>query len=80
MDFSGTLNGKMAHGLFADGLFTYLKLFLPMGMIILCLGVISNIVQSGVVISKESMKPKFSKLNPMKGLKICFHKSHLLQL
>ena len=72
MDFSGTLNGKMAHGLFADGLFTYLKLFLPMGMIILCLGVISNIVQSGVVISKESMKPKFSKLNPMKGLKNMF--------
>ena len=62
----------MAHGLFADGLFTYLKLFLPMGMIILCLGVISNIVQSGVVISKESMKPKFSKLNPMKGLKNMF--------
>ena len=28
MDFSETLNGKMAHGLFADGLFTYLKLFL----------------------------------------------------
>lgn len=72
MDFSETLSEGMAHGLFTDGLFKYLKLFLPMGVIILCLGVISNIVQSGIVISKESMKPKFSKLNPMNGLKNMF--------
>ena len=43
-----------------------------MGCIVICLGVISHIIQSGVVISKESFKPKFSKLNPVNGLKNMF--------
>ena len=42
------------------------------GGIVICLGVISHIIQSGVVISKESFKPKFSKLNPVNGLKNMF--------
>lgn len=65
---------NMGHQLFSDGLFKYMKLFLPLGVIVLCLGVISHIVQGGFVISKETMKPKFSKLNPLKGIKNMFSK------
>lgn len=72
MNFSSNLNEVVAHEIFKDGLLKYAKLFLPMGGIVICLGVISHIIQSGVVISKESFKPKFSKLNPVNGLKNMF--------
>lgn len=74
MDFTKNLNMEIAHEIFKNALFKYIKLFLPMGGIVIALGVISNIIQSGVVISKESFKPKFSKLNPANGLKNMFSK------
>ncbi|WP_297712241.1 flagellar biosynthesis protein FlhB [Clostridium sp.] len=72
MDFSNHLTDKMANQIFSDGLFKYMKLFLPMGIIVICLAIIANIIQGGFVISTESMKPKFSKLNPFNGIKNMF--------
>ena len=72
MDFSRDLTNKMAHEIFSDGLTKYMKFFLPMGIIVICLAIIANIVQGGFVISKEAMKPKFSKLNPLNGIKNMF--------
>ncbi|MEN8076946.1 flagellar biosynthesis protein FlhB [Clostridioides difficile] len=72
MDFSSNLTDGISHGLFTNGLFTFLKIFLPIGLIILSFGVISNVIQSGFLFSKEGLKPKFSKLNPMQGFKNMF--------
>ena len=72
MDFSINLTGGISHELFTNGLFTFLKIFLPIGLIILSFGVISNVIQSGFLFSKEGLKPKFSKLNPMQGFKNMF--------
>lgn len=72
IDFSINLTNKTYNQLFINGLFTFMKIFLPMGLIILSFGVISNIIQSGFIFSKESLKPKFSKLNPVNGFKNMF--------
>ena len=48
-------------------------------VIVICLGVISHIIQSGVVISKESFKPKVFKVKSCKWFKkYVFTKSLLL--
>lgn len=41
----------------------------PLALLILIAGVLSNVLQSGFLISGKALAPKFSKLNPLKGLK-----------
>lgn len=72
MDFSSDLTNGVFHELFTNGLFTFMKIFLPIGLIVLAFGVISNIIQSGFLFSGEGLKPKFSKLNPLEGFKNMF--------
>jgi flagellar biosynthesis protein FlhB len=49
------------------------------GMIVLA-AVVSNILQVGFMINAESLKPKFSKINPMKGLGRLFSKQSVMEL
>lgn len=72
MDFKGEISGNIAGEMFKSGIYTFIKVFLPLGMIILVMGVISHVIQSGLLFSKEAMKPKLSKLNPINGLKNMF--------
>lgn len=72
IDFKNNLTDGMVHSLFTNGLITFMKIFLPIGLIILSFGVISNVIQSGFTFSSKSLKPKFSKLNPMQGIKNMF--------
>ena len=41
----------------------------PLVIVIMIAGLLSNILQSGFMLSGKAMAPKFSKINPMKGLK-----------
>ena len=51
---------------------SFLTIYLPIGLIILVLGVIGNVAQSGFLFTTEPLKPKLSKLNPINGLKNMF--------
>ncbi|CDF58007.1 flagellar biosynthesis protein FlhB [Thermobrachium celere] len=53
---------------------------LPIILTVMVLGIISNIAQIGFVISKEGLKPQFSKLNPINGIKRLFSKRSLEEL
>lgn len=69
MNFEGgvmlkTLGGKI--------LLSFMKIFLPIGFIIMIFGVIGNLVQSGMLFTGEGLKPQFSKLNPINGFKNMF--------
>jgi flagellar biosynthesis protein FlhB len=44
-------------------------LILPLLLIFLVVGLVSNIVQVGFVISPEAIAPKLSKINPLTGFK-----------
>lgn len=50
----------------------FLKVFLPLSIVILILGVLSNLLQTGFMVSFESIKPKLSKINPINGIKNLF--------
>ena len=72
MDFNSSLTDGMSHSIFINGLLSFMKIFLPLGLIVLSFGVISNIIQSGFIFNSEGLKPKFSKLNPFQGFKNMF--------
>lgn len=65
--------------LFRHGLI-FLRLFLPLGLGALLMGVVINFIQVGPMFSLEPLKPKFSKLNPVAGLQRLFSFQGVLQL
>ncbi|MCD6281800.1 MAG: flagellar biosynthesis protein FlhB [Deltaproteobacteria bacterium] len=54
---------------FNNGVYLMAGMLMPILMVFLVVGVLSNISQTGFVISAEPIKPKLSKLNPLKGIK-----------
>ena len=59
---------------------TFAKTFLPIGAIIMSLGVIATLVQTKLLFTTEPLKPKLSKLNPISGLKNMFSGKAIVQL
>ena len=52
----------------------------PFMLSILVAGVLSNVMQSGLTFSAESLQPKFSKINPLSGFKKMFALRSLVEL
>lgn len=69
MDFD---SGVMLNSLGSKILLSFMKIFLPIGFIIMIFGVIGNLIQSGMLFTGEGLKPQFSKLNPINGFKNMF--------
>ncbi len=67
--------GKRLQGLLADGL---LILLLPFAATI-CSALAGSVLQNGLVFSAESLKPKWSKISPIKGLGKIFSKRSLVE-
>lgn len=67
-----TLNEQTVQPIMMKGMMTLFKSFLPIGFIVMALGIIGNIIQSGFVLSTEVLKPKLDKLNPVNGFKNMF--------
>ncbi len=59
---------------------TFLRLFLPLGLGALVIGLVINLVQVGPMFSMEPLKPKFSKLNPIAGLQRLFSAHGFVEL
>ena len=58
--------------LISSAALTFFKLFLPIGLIIVLLGIVGNVMQTGFMFIGEPLKPSISKLNPINGLKNMF--------
>ena len=71
---SNIRNVMFRHGLI------FLRLFLPLGLGALLMGVVINFIQVGPMFSLEPLKPKFSKLNPLTGLQRLFSAHGFLEL
>lgn len=65
-------SGVMLNSLGSKILLSFMKIFLPIGFIIMIFGVIGNLIQSGMLFTGEGLKPQFSKLNPINGFKNMF--------
>lgn len=69
MNFEG---GVILNSLGSKILLSFMKIFLPIGFVIMIFGVIGNLIQSGMLFTGEGLKPQFSKLNPINGFKNMF--------
>jgi flagellar biosynthetic protein FliR/FlhB len=68
-DITSQVGGKR---IFNDVFTTFYTLFIPFALVIIILGVIGNVAQTGFLLTGEPLKPKLSKLNPVNGLKNMF--------
>lgn len=74
------LNVAILKKIVLNSLLTIFKVLLPVAIPIMIIGVIGNIMQTGFLHTAEPLKPKFSKLNPLKGFKNFFSARTLVDL
>ena len=55
-----------------ESFMTFFLLFLPFAILIVILGVIGHLIQTGFLLIGEPLKPKLSKMNPINGFKNMF--------
>jgi len=65
-----TIPGLM--NLLVEIIIYFLQIMLPVFLVIMAVGVIINVVQSGFMFTTEVIRPKFENINPLKGLKNTF--------
>ncbi|SDI94176.1 flagellar biosynthesis protein FlhB [Natribacillus halophilus] len=73
-----TIENVMA--LFLDLLFEIAVVLVPIMLAALIAGVVSNMVQVGVLFAPEAIKPKLSKINPINGIKRIFSARAIVEL
>lgn len=68
------------HTIFTQAVFQMGIMLLPILAVFLAIGIASNILQIGFVVSTENLMPKFSKLNPITGFKNTFFSLRSLEM
>lgn len=72
VDVAGALNAQTVQPIMMKATLSLFKIFLPIGLTVMMLGVIGNIMQTGFLLSPDALKPKLEKLNPVSGFKNMF--------
>ncbi|TCL66560.1 flagellar biosynthetic protein FlhB [Hydrogenispora ethanolica] len=65
---SKNLSQTNAQQLFLEHLVFFLKVFLPLGLGAMVVGILVNFLQVGPMFTIEALKPKFSRINPISGM------------
>lgn len=68
------VNMENMNHLFTNGVVHYFILVVPFALIALVVGIISNLIQTGFLFTSETIKPDFSRMDPIKGFKNIFSK------
>jgi len=77
---NGSLTLQSVRGLYTHILMDVLKILLPIMATAIVVGVAANILQVGRLFTTEPIKPKLSKISPMKGIKRLFSVHSLMEL
>ncbi len=77
---SGEGGDFISYQLFFVTVLTTLKCALPLILVALFLGIVSHGAQTRFNVAFKALRPKFSKLNPLKGLKKLFSLKNLVEL
>lgn len=80
VDFTTELSSNFAGELLKTGIYAFIRLFFPVAIVVMVFGVISHVMQTGLLFSKEALKPKFSKINPIEGFKNMFSQRSFVNL
>lgn len=73
-------NNNTAQSLLQDGLFSILKIILPLMIISFVAVIVVNMFQVKWLITTKPLSPKFSKFNPVSGFKRIFSMDKLLEM
>jgi flagellar biosynthesis protein FlhB len=68
-----------AVGIFGKGLGLVVSTVLPLAVVLLAVGMVSLVSQTGLVLATKAAKPKWSKVNPIEGVKRLFKPQGLWQ-
>lgn len=74
------LGVESAHELFWQLFLKIIVLLAPLVLTVALAGILGNIAQTGFLLTGETMTPKLSKLNPLKGIKRLFSITSLVEL
>ena len=80
MSTDGLLKSTDVTNIFSRVLLDTVKLLAPILAVAVVIGVVSNVIQFGFLFSTKALQPKFSKLNPLTGLKNMFTTRTLVEL
>lgn len=72
VNFYMNMNYSNLEKLIIVGLMDFFKIFLPVALPFLVLGIAANLLQVGILFTGETLKPTLSKLNPISGFKNMF--------
>jgi flagellar biosynthetic protein FlhB len=75
-----TDKAELLPGLFAQAVFDAFLLILPIMLMMYFIAIVSTVLSGGMVFSIGMVAPKFSKLNPLSGLKRIFGTKALIEL
>jgi flagellar biosynthetic protein FlhB len=62
-------NPDQALNLLTNGMLQTMLAVLPISLVVMGIGLVGNLAQTGLLLSGHGLKPKFDKINPVKGLK-----------
>jgi len=77
--FSHQFTTKDIISLFMRSILEVLMLLAPIALAIMLAGIIGNVAQFGFLFTTKAIMPKFSKLNPISGLKNLFSKKKIFE-
>jgi len=80
LDFPQEFTISVVTTLFRDVVIRMGMMLAPVFLAIVVISIASNVAQGGLAVSSESLKLKFNKLNPAKGIKKIFSKNGLVNL
>lgn len=72
IDITNGLNEESVKLIMNKCMISLFTSFLPIGLVVMFLGVVGNVMQTGFLLSGEAIKPKLDKLNPITGFKNMF--------
>jgi flagellar biosynthetic protein FliR/FlhB len=71
-DFTTSIDYNTLQVLVIKLIISLMKVFLPIGGIIILFAVVGNVMQSGLLLTGDGLKPQLSKMNPISGFKNMF--------
>jgi flagellar biosynthesis protein FlhB len=81
VDYVGApFSASLVGGYLKETLFTFLYVMAPMFCVIMLTAVVVESMQTGFLVSLEAIEPKFSKLNPIEGMKKFFSLKQYVEL
>ncbi|MEW8955130.1 fused FliR family export protein/FlhB family type III secretion system protein [Clostridium sp.] len=78
--FNGEIDYLSVRKNFLKAIWDFMKIYLPIAVPIMVMGVFSHFIQTGFMLTSEGLKPSLSKLNPLNGFKRMFSLKSFVEL